>query len=137
MNLQAFVNKWVMRIKESRTVLTVILWGVMAITQVLSFVRPYLNTIEIVILAGFMVFSGLVFTYLYDKLEIMKGEHQQRIRRKDNFIGESMVLQHLGFMALLDGSGMGSRRDMMENYLQFLEDYQNGISLKELKEYDG
>lgn len=128
-----FVNKWIMRVKESRTVLNVILWGVIAVTQVLDFVRPYLNRNEMIALTGLMVFSGLGFTYLYDKLQIMKGENRQRVRRRDNFIGEQKVLNHLGFMALLTELDGVKREDMLESYRDFLNKYQKGVDITTLE----
>jgi hypothetical protein len=129
MILENFINKWIMRIKEARTVLVVGLWSVMAMVQVLGFVRPYLNAVEMIAAAGFMAFSGIAFTYLYDKLEIMKGEHRQRARRKNNFVGENMVLSHLGMIHIFSEAFEKDPEEMMERYSEFLEEYKDGVHL--------
>lgn len=132
--IQHFVNKWLMRLKEARTVLVVALWSIMALVQVLGFLRPYLNAIELVAVAVFMGLSGLTFTYLYDKLELMKGEQRQRIKRKDNFVGESMVLNHLGMIHFFSTVFDKSEEEMLDGYGEFLDKYHDGVSLKELKQ---
>lgn len=121
-----------MRVKEARTVLTVGLWSIMALVQVLGFVRPYLNKWEMVGVAVTMGLGGLTFTYLYDKLELMKGEQQQRVNRKQNFVGENMVLNHLGMIHFFSEAFEKNEEEMMKKYSEFLEDYRDGVEFSEI-----
>lgn len=127
MGIIRFINKWVMRVKEARTVLTVGLWGVMAMVQVIDFLRPYLSALQLVSVGFLMSLGGLAFTYLYDKLEIMKGEHVQRVRRKNNFVGENMMLQHMGMIYFLSEALEVERTELMKSYEEFLENYGEGV----------
>jgi hypothetical protein len=129
---KSFINKWIMRVKEARTVLTVGLWSIMALVQVLGFVRPYLNKWEMVGVAVTMGLGGLTFTYLYDKLELMKGEQQQRVNRKQNFVGENMVLNHLGMIHFFSEAFEKNEEEMMKKYSEFLEDYRDGVEFSEI-----
>lgn len=121
-----------MRVKEARTVLTVGLWSVMATVQVLGFLRPYLLAWQLVAVAVCMGIAGLIFTYLNDKLELMKGEQQQRVKRKDNFVGENMVLNHLGMMHFFSEAFDKDKEEMMEEYKEFLRNHQDGVNINDL-----
>lgn len=120
-----------MRVKEARTVLTVGLWGVMAMVQVMDFLRPYLSAREQVLVASVMSLMGLGFTYLYDKLGIMKGENVERVRRKNNFVGENMMLQHMGMIYFFSEALDVDRAELLESYEEFLERYGEGVNGKE------
>lgn len=128
-----FINKWIMRVKEARTVLTVGLWSIMAMVQVLGFLRPYLVAWQMVAVGCIMAVGGLTFTYLYDKLEFMKGEQRERARRKDNFVGESMALNHLGMIHFFSEAFDKDEDEMLEKYREFLQDYQDGVNLNNLQ----
>jgi hypothetical protein len=79
-----------------------------------------------------MGLGGLTFTYLYDKLELMKGEQQQRVNRKQNFVGENMVLNHLGMIHFFSEAFEKNEEEMMKKYSEFLEDYRDGVEFSEI-----
>lgn len=128
-----FINKWIMRVKEARTVLTVGLWSIMAVVQVMGFLRPYLSGQELIAVAALMGLGGVIFTYLYDKMEFMKGEQMERIRRKQNFVGENMVLNHLGMIYFFSEAFDKDKEKLMDDYRDFVKNYHQGVDMEDFR----
>lgn len=129
-----FVNKWIMRVKEARTVEVMLMWGVMTTISVLEFVRPYLGVVGMVATAiSIGLFFGVLFPYMYDKLGIMKGEQQQRVRRKQNFVGEQMALNHLGLMHMFSEAFDKDLEEMEKKYSEFVSEHRDGVNLGKIE----
>lgn len=138
MKRYAFIERWIMRVKEARTVETLALWGIMAVTQVLDYVQPFTSTrSQIYIAASMVVFFGIVFPYIYDKFGLMKGEQRQRIRRKEAFIGENMLLNQLGVINIVASATGADKDEMMNEYRKFVRNNHDGITVREFIESMG
>lgn len=83
--MKQFSQRWSMRLKESRTVLTVGMWGVITLSQIIQLLKPYLNMMQLAAVAGTTTLLGVAFSYYYPE-HVMKGEEKERKYRKDNFI---------------------------------------------------
>lgn len=80
-----------MRLKESRTLLTVGMWGIITLTQVISLLKPYLSFNQLAAVAAVSVSTGIAFSYIYPEY-IMKGEEKERQYRKGNFVNPRLYI---------------------------------------------
>lgn len=83
--MRAFLERWSMRLKESRTVLTVGMWGGILLLNIVRTVRPYLSAFQTAGIVLVTVAGGIGFSYFYPEY-VMKGEEKERRFRKDNFV---------------------------------------------------
>lgn len=89
--MRSFLQRWAMRLKESRTVLTVGMWSIITLSQVVDLLNPYLGFQGLVAVSLSMVTGGVLFTYWYPE-HIMKGEEKERQFKKSNFIDPKTVI---------------------------------------------
>lgn len=139
--MKKFLHRWSMRLKESRTLLTVGMWGLISVSQVVSLLKPYLDLTGLTAVTGLMVCSGLFFTYFYPEY-IMKGEEKQRQFKKSNFVDpKTLIYQRIDVAQMAvqsraisqDWSVEKTEEELQKATDKVIEELVDGVDLDELR----
>lgn len=139
--MKSFLQRWAMRLKESRTVLTVGMWGVITLSQVVDLLNPYLGFKQLLYVAASMVTAGVCFTYLYPE-HIMKGEEKERQFKKSNFIDPKTVIYQKIDVAQMSVQAKAISQDwsvekteerLQEATEEVIEEFVDGVALNDLR----
>lgn len=94
-SLKDLISRWIMRGKEAGTVMQIPLWGLTAVSTMVTAIRgtPYEQYTFHAI--AFLVIGIIIFAWFYDRRGILRDQQRERMDRSDNFAGPGIAINAL------------------------------------------